>query len=62
MKPDNEDVGGGCGSHPPIPFHKPYTDALEEEAVAQVLRSGWLTMGPQTAAFEDELAAYVDAC
>jgi dTDP-4-amino-4,6-dideoxygalactose transaminase len=30
-------------------------------AVARVLESGWLTTGPECAAFEDELAAYVGA-
>ncbi|HEU4974344.1 MAG TPA: DegT/DnrJ/EryC1/StrS aminotransferase family protein [Baekduia sp.] len=30
-------------------------------AVAEVLRSGWLTMGPVTAAFEEDLKAYTGA-
>ncbi len=33
----------------------------EENAVLEVLRSGWLTMGEVTQAFEHELAAYVGA-
>ena len=33
----------------------------EENAVLEVLRSGWLTMGAVTQAFEHELAAYVGA-
>ena len=33
----------------------------EENAVLEVLRSGWLTMGPVTQAFEQELAAFVGA-
>lgn len=33
----------------------------EEDAVLEVLRSGWLTMGAVTQAFEQELAAFVDA-
>ncbi len=33
----------------------------EEKAVLEVLRSGWLTMGPVTQAFEQELAAFVGA-
>ena len=31
----------------------------EEEAVLQVLRSRWLTMGAVTQAFEEEFASYV---
>lgn len=34
-------------------------DEREEQAVAQVVRSGWLTMGEQTVAFEREFAAYL---
>ncbi|HOT99691.1 MAG TPA: aminotransferase class I/II-fold pyridoxal phosphate-dependent enzyme, partial [Anaerolineaceae bacterium] len=33
----------------------------EENAVLEVLRSGWLTMGAVTQAFEQELAAFVGA-
>ena len=33
----------------------------EENAVLEVLRSGWLTMGEVTQAFEQELAAFVGA-
>lgn len=41
-----------------IPFSPP--DITEEEitAVSEVLRSGWITTGPQTAQFEQELADY----
>ena len=43
----------------------PLTDVVvpEEdiEAVAAVYRSGWLSMGPQTAAFEEAFAAYTGA-
>ncbi|HKH78830.1 MAG TPA: DegT/DnrJ/EryC1/StrS family aminotransferase, partial [Solirubrobacteraceae bacterium] len=31
------------------------------EAVAQTLRSGWLTLGPRTAAFEDAFATQLGA-
>ncbi len=31
------------------------------QAVLEALRSGWLTMGPRTAAFESEFAAYIGA-
>ena len=33
-------------------------DAAEEQALIETLRSGWLTTGPQTKAFEKDLAAY----
>jgi len=41
-----------------IPFHRPLIGTEEEEAVLRVLRSGWLTTGPETRAFEDEFATY----
>ncbi len=41
-----------------IPFSPPdYTEA-EVEAVAEVIRSGWITTGPKTKEFEREIAAY----
>src|SRR5450755_1971922 len=40
----------------------PLSDVIVTEpeiaAVADVYRSGWLSLGPRTAAFEEELAAY----
>jgi dTDP-4-amino-4,6-dideoxygalactose transaminase len=42
-----------------IPFHRTPISEEDIEAVAQVLRSGWLATGPQTAAFESEFAEYV---
>lgn len=40
-----------------LPFGQPsFTDA-EIDAVARVLRSGWVGMGPETLRFEEELAA-----
>lgn len=36
----------------PIPFATPDITELEVEAVAERVRSGWLTTGPETAAFE----------
>ncbi|NOT24857.1 MAG: DegT/DnrJ/EryC1/StrS aminotransferase family protein [Acidobacteria bacterium] len=44
-----------------LPFHQPLVDADDERAVLETLRSGWLTTGPRTKAFEKELAAYTGA-
>ena len=40
-----------------IPFARPSLSAAEEEAVLDVIRSGWLTTGRVTAEFEKECAA-----
>jgi perosamine synthetase len=40
-----------------LPFGKPDFGDGEIEAVARVIRSGWVGMGPETIAFEEELAA-----
>jgi dTDP-4-amino-4,6-dideoxygalactose transaminase len=42
-----------------LPFHRPWLDASDEQAVLDTLRSGWLTTGPKTKQFEADLAAYV---
>jgi dTDP-4-amino-4,6-dideoxygalactose transaminase len=42
-----------------IPVARPYVGEEEELGVIEVLRSGWLTQGPQVAAFEAKFAAYV---
>lgn len=44
-----------------IPFFKPHVSEEEINAVAETLRSGWLTTGPQTKEFEREFAAAVKA-
>lgn len=48
-------------SRPPIPIAKP--DLGEEEAAAarKAILSGWVTQGPQVAAFEEEFAQWVGA-
>lgn len=44
-----------------LPFGKPEFSDKEIEAVTRVLRSGWIGMGPETLAFEEELASFVGA-
>ena len=42
-----------------IPIAKPVLEEAEAEAARQAVLSGWVTQGPQVAAFETEFAAYV---
>ncbi len=42
-----------------IPFSPPDISEEEIEAVSEVLRSGWITTGPKTKQFEQELAQFV---
>ncbi len=46
---------------PYLPVARPAIDEGDVEAVADVLRSGWLTTGPRVRAFEAAFAAYVGA-
>ena len=41
-----------------LPFSRPSIDEDTIAAVAAVLRSGWITSGPQVQAFETQLSAY----
>ena len=45
-------------SLPFIPFTRPSFDEATIAAVADVLRSGWVTSGPKLAEFEAALSAY----
>jgi len=45
--------------HDPIPAFDVRLDEADVEAVAQTLRSGWLTMGPRIEAFEAEFARHL---
>jgi dTDP-4-amino-4,6-dideoxygalactose transaminase len=44
-----------------IPFARPFIGAEEEEALLRVLRSGWLTTGSETLAFEGEFAEFLES-
>ncbi len=44
-----------------IPFYRPDVDEDDIAAVTETLRGGWLTSGPNVAAFEEELAAFTGA-
>jgi len=44
-----------------LPFGRPGLDEDEIRAVVGVLRSGWISTGPATAAFQKEFAEYVGA-
>jgi dTDP-4-amino-4,6-dideoxygalactose transaminase len=44
-----------------LPFGRPDFTDREIDAVARVMRSGWVGMGPETIAFEQELAAAMQA-
>lgn len=44
-----------------IPLTKPFFDKNEEKAIANVLKSGWVTQGPKVAEFEDRIAGYCRA-
>jgi dTDP-4-amino-4,6-dideoxygalactose transaminase len=48
-------------NRPLIPIAKPYLGEPEAEAARRVILSGWVTQGPEVAAFEQEFAAYVGA-
>jgi dTDP-4-amino-4,6-dideoxygalactose transaminase len=49
------------GTFPELPLFDLRMDARDLEAVAETLRSGWLTLGPRTAAFEEAFAAHLGA-
>jgi len=44
-----------------LPFSKPAITEDDIQAVAEVLRSGWITTGQHASKFEEEFAAYVGA-
>ena len=42
-----------------VPFHRASVGEEEVQAVSEVIRSGWMTMGPKTFEFEKQFSAYV---
>ncbi len=44
-----------------IPFHRPYIGKEEIKTVTSAIKSGWITMGPKTAEFEEKFKAYTGA-
>ncbi|MBI4261732.1 MAG: DegT/DnrJ/EryC1/StrS family aminotransferase [Actinobacteria bacterium] len=42
-----------------VPFSEPSLGEEEEAAVVEVMRSGWISLGPRTRRFEEEFAAFV---
>ncbi len=44
-----------------IPFHQANVGEQEAQAAANVVLSGWLTMGPRTIEFEQKFASYIGA-
>lgn len=44
-----------------VPFHRADLGVKEVQAVSEVIRSGWLTMGPKTFEFERQFADYIGA-
>ncbi len=53
--------GGAPVRRQPLPFHRPSLGQAEENAVLEVLRSGWLARGARTAELEERLAEYTGA-
>lgn len=58
---DNLCAVAATETFPELPLFDLRLEPSDLEAVAQTLRSGWLTMGPRTAAFEEAFAAQLGA-
>jgi dTDP-4-amino-4,6-dideoxygalactose transaminase len=53
----SDGTDGLFGGH--IPLLRPWLGEEEVQAVAEVIRSGWISQGPRVAEFEDAVARYV---
>src|SRR5438309_1045763 len=68
MAQQREDTGAAGGSRmsastipETIPVARPFLGTEEEQAVLEVLRSGWVSQGPRVLEFEKQFARYVGA-
>src|SRR5882672_10370908 len=52
---------GGHVSHTMIPVARPWMDEQEADAARRAILSGWVTQGPEVAAFEREFAGAAGA-
>jgi dTDP-4-amino-4,6-dideoxygalactose transaminase len=42
-----------------LPFHRPWIDGAAIQEVVEALKSGWITRGPRTEAFEERFRQYI---
>lgn len=61
MRTENATAGDAAVAERQVAFYRPDIGEEEIEAVVRTLRSGWLTVGPQTQEFEQAFAVAVGA-
>jgi dTDP-4-amino-4,6-dideoxygalactose transaminase len=57
--PTHKSVKKSSKPHAFLPLSKPVLGKEEEKAVVEALRSGWITLGPKTAEFEQKFSEYI---